>query len=81
MGTLCLYDEPTTGRSLVIRMPSGLTPPPETAAPSTELREELQFGHERIDRTQIYTSIRPQQLKRAVAFYEEKAVRMLTESG
>jgi len=77
MCTLCLYDEPTTGRSLVIRMPSDLTPP----APSTELREELQFGHERIDTTQIYTSIRPQQLKRAVAFYEEKAVRMLTESG
>ncbi len=33
------------------------------------------LGHARIDTTQI--SIRPPQLKRAVAFYEEKAVRML----
>ncbi len=37
------------------------------------------LGHARIDTTQIYTSIRPPQLKRAVEFYEEKAVRMLTE--
>jgi site-specific recombinase XerD len=37
------------------------------------------LGHRRIDTTQIYTSIRPTQLKRAVAFYEEKAVRMLSE--
>jgi hypothetical protein len=28
---------------------------------------------------QIYTSIRPAQLKRAVSFYEEKAIRILTE--
>lgn len=37
------------------------------------------LGHQRLDTTQIYTTIRPQQLKRAVAFYEEKAVRMLSE--
>src|SRR5207253_9259166 len=37
------------------------------------------LGHQRIDTTQIYTSIRPAQLKRAVSFYEEKAVRMLSE--
>ena len=37
------------------------------------------LGHLRIDTTQIYASIRPPQLKRAVAFYEEKAVRMLSE--
>jgi len=37
------------------------------------------LGHARIDTTQVYTSIRPPQLKRAVAFYEEKAIRMLTE--
>ena len=37
------------------------------------------LGHARIDTTQIYTSIRPAQLKRAVSFYEEKALRMLSE--
>ncbi len=37
------------------------------------------LGHARIDTTQVYASIRPPELKRAVAFYEEKAVRMLTE--
>lgn len=36
------------------------------------------LGHRRIDTTQIYASIRPAQLKRAVAFYEEKAARMLS---
>ena len=36
------------------------------------------LGHQRIDTTQIYTSIRPAQLKRAVSFYEEKALRMLS---
>jgi integrase/recombinase XerC len=35
------------------------------------------LGHQRIDNTQIYTSLRPAQLKRAVSFYEEKALRML----
>jgi hypothetical protein len=34
------------------------------------------LGHARIDTTQIYTSIRPPQLKRAVSFYEEQATRM-----
>jgi integrase/recombinase XerC len=37
------------------------------------------LGHARLATTQIYTSIRPAQLKRAVSFYEEKAVRILTE--
>ena len=37
------------------------------------------LGHARIDTTQIYTTIRPPQLKRAVAFYEEKAMEMLSE--
>ena len=36
------------------------------------------LGNKRIDTTQIYTTIRPAQLKRAVAFYEEKAARMLS---
>ncbi len=35
------------------------------------------LGHQRIDTTQIYASIRPEQLKRAVGFYEEKARRLL----
>jgi site-specific recombinase XerD len=35
------------------------------------------LGPARIDTTQIYTSIRPPQLKRAVSFYEEKAIQML----
>ena len=35
------------------------------------------LGHQRIDTTQLYASIRPAQLKRAVGFYEEKARRML----
>jgi integrase/recombinase XerC len=35
------------------------------------------LGHARIDTTQIYTQIRPPQLKQAVAFYEEPARRML----
>ena len=34
------------------------------------------LGHARIDTTQVYTTIRPPQLKRAVAFYEEKAEQM-----
>ncbi len=37
------------------------------------------LGHSRIDTTQIYTSIRPAQLKRAVSFYEEKAIKILTD--
>jgi integrase/recombinase XerC len=36
------------------------------------------LGHARIDTTQIYTRIRPPQLKRTVAFYEADAARMLT---
>jgi len=35
------------------------------------------LGHRRIDTTQIYTMIRPAQLKQAVSFYEEPARRML----
>ena len=38
------------------------------------------LGHSRIDTTQVYASTRPPQLKRAVSFYEEKAIRILTES-
>jgi len=37
------------------------------------------LGHARIDTTQVYTSIRPPQLKRAVSFYEEKALQMLSD--
>jgi site-specific recombinase XerD len=37
------------------------------------------LGHTRVDTTQIYATIRPAQLKRAVSFYEEKAARMLSE--
>ena len=81
MRTLCLCAEADNWAQPGDSHALGSDSPPETVAPSTELREELQFGHERIDTTQIYTSIRPQQLKRAVAFYEEKAVRMLTESA
>ena len=36
------------------------------------------LGHARIDTTQIYTMIRPSQLKQVVSFYEEPARRMLT---
>ena len=39
------------------------------------------LGHARIDTTQIYTTIRPPQLKRAVWFYEAQARKMLSESG
>lgn len=35
------------------------------------------LGHKRIDTTQIYARIRPPQLKRAVAFYEERAREIL----
>lgn len=35
------------------------------------------LGHARIDTTQIYTMIRPAQLKQAVSFYEEAARQML----
>jgi integrase/recombinase XerC len=35
------------------------------------------LGHARIDTTQIYTRIRPPQLQRAVAFYDQAARRML----
>lgn len=37
------------------------------------------LGHTRLDTTQVYASIRPPQLKRAVAFYEEKAIEILTK--
>ena len=37
------------------------------------------LGHARIDTTQVYTSIKPPQLKGAVESYEDKAVRILTE--
>jgi site-specific recombinase XerD len=37
------------------------------------------LGHARIDTTQVYTSIKPSQLKRAVSFYETKATKMLSE--
>lgn len=36
------------------------------------------LGHARIDTTQIYTMIRPSQLKQVVSFYEAPARRMLT---
>jgi integrase/recombinase XerC len=38
------------------------------------------LGHARLDTTQLYTKIRPPQLKRAVAFYDSAATRMLTSS-
>ena len=37
------------------------------------------LGHARIDTTQIYTMIRPPQLKHAVGFYEAQARKMLGE--
>jgi integrase len=37
------------------------------------------LGHARNDTTQVYASIRPPELKRAVAFYAAEAVRMLTD--
>ena len=37
------------------------------------------IGNKRIDTTQIYASIRPPQLKREVASYEQEAVQMLKE--
>lgn len=39
------------------------------------------LGHARIGTTQIYASIRPPQLKRAVSFYEEQAARMLGDAN
>ena len=36
------------------------------------------LGHTRIDTTQVYATIRPAQLKRAVSFYEDRAARMLS---
>jgi len=39
------------------------------------------LGHARIDTTQIYASIRPPQLKRAMSFYEEQATRMLSDNN
>ncbi len=39
------------------------------------------LGHERLETTQIYASIRPRQLKETVAFYEEKAAQMLGADG
>jgi site-specific recombinase XerC len=35
------------------------------------------LGHQRIDTTQIYASIRPTQLKRSVEFLDAKGSRML----
>jgi hypothetical protein len=54
-----------------------------TCIPREQHRDLEQFrallGHARIDTTQIYTSIRPPQLKRAVSFYEDQAMRMLID--
>jgi integrase len=36
------------------------------------------LGHTRIDTTQVYAEIRPPQLKRAVEFYEAKALEVLS---
>lgn len=38
------------------------------------------LGHARLDTTQVYTTLRPPQLKRAVAFYEEQAHQLLGRS-
>jgi integrase/recombinase XerC len=38
------------------------------------------LDHTRLETTQIYTTIRPPQLKRAVAFYEEAALRLVNEN-
>ena len=35
------------------------------------------LGHTRLETTQVYTTIRPPQLKQAVAFYDEHARQML----
>jgi site-specific recombinase XerD len=35
------------------------------------------LGHARIDTTQVYTTIRPPQLKQAVAFYDGRAEQLL----
>ena len=45
-----------------------------------ERHSVIWFGRRRLrtDTTQAYASIRPPQLKRAVSFYEERAVKMLT---
>ena len=37
------------------------------------------LGHTRLETTQVYTTIRPPQLKQAVAFYEAQARQMLRE--
>jgi len=37
------------------------------------------LGHTRLETTQVYTTIRPPQLKQAVAFYEDHARALLTE--
>lgn len=39
------------------------------------------LGHKRIDTTEIYASIRPPQLERAVSFYEEQATRILPDGN
>jgi site-specific recombinase XerC len=39
------------------------------------------LGHARIDTTQIGASIRPPQLKRALAFYGDQATRMLSTTS
>ena len=42
-------------------------------------RNRALLGHARMDTAQVYASIRPPQLKRAVAFYEQKAGELLAE--
>jgi site-specific recombinase XerD len=36
------------------------------------------LGHRRIESTQIYARVRPEHLRRTVAFYEEAARRLLS---
>jgi hypothetical protein len=53
----------------------------ETASSLAEGLGVSETDHARIDTTQLYTEIRPTQLKRAVAFYEEKARAICTSEG
>jgi hypothetical protein len=52
-----------------------------TASTAISERVRALLGHQRIDTTQIYASIRPTQLKRSVEFLEAKASRMLEVSS
>ena len=63
----------------VLAVPAGCASSPPSRIRRIEQHHDLEqvralLGHSRMDTMQIYASIRPAQLKHAMAFYDEQAL-------